>query len=53
MMTLILSGKLVMAPIVETPKMVMDVATGTGIWALEFGWYCPDLMFSREVLPSY
>ncbi|KAK7936093.1 hypothetical protein PG985_001588 [Apiospora marii] len=36
MMTLILGGKLVMAPIVETPKKVMDVATGTGIWALEF-----------------
>ncbi|KAK7963406.1 S-adenosyl-L-methionine-dependent methyltransferase [Apiospora saccharicola] len=36
MMTLILGGKLAMAPIVATPKKVMDVATGTGIWALEF-----------------
>ncbi|KAK8857296.1 S-adenosyl-L-methionine-dependent methyltransferase [Apiospora arundinis] len=36
MMTLILGGKLAMAPIRETPKRVMDVATGTGIWALEF-----------------
>lgn len=48
-MTLILGGKLVMAPIVETPRKVMDVATGTGIWALEFGWYCLDLMFLGSI----
>lgn len=42
MMTLILGGKLTMAPIVDVPKKVMDVATGTGIWALEFGRYRYD-----------
>ncbi|KAK8106595.1 S-adenosyl-L-methionine-dependent methyltransferase [Apiospora kogelbergensis] len=36
MMTSILGGKLAMAPIRETPKRVMDVATGTEVWALEF-----------------
>lgn len=45
MMTLILGGKLAMAPIRETPKRVMDVATGTGIWALEFGPYFPSQLY--------
>lgn len=33
---LLLDGKYAIAPMTETPKYVMDVATGTGIWALEF-----------------
>ncbi|KAK8016794.1 S-adenosyl-L-methionine-dependent methyltransferase, partial [Apiospora rasikravindrae] len=36
MVTLLLDGKLVLAPLVQVPRRVIDVATGTGIWALEF-----------------
>jgi ubiquinone/menaquinone biosynthesis C-methylase UbiE len=32
----LLGGNLYLAP-VKDPKFVLDVATGTGIWALEFG----------------
>jgi len=31
-----LDGKLHIAPI-SSPKRVLDLATGTGIWAIEFG----------------
>jgi ubiquinone/menaquinone biosynthesis C-methylase UbiE len=31
-----LDGKLNLAPI-SNPKRVLDLATGTGIWAIEFG----------------
>ncbi|ORY67184.1 S-adenosyl-L-methionine-dependent methyltransferase [Pseudomassariella vexata] len=34
--TLLLDGKLTWAPMTKAPKYVMDVATGTGIWAIEF-----------------
>lgn len=37
MITLLFDGKLVLAPLAQAPKRVLDVATGTGIWALEFG----------------
>lgn len=30
-------GKLGLAPISEDVKYVLDIATGTGIWAIEFG----------------
>lgn len=33
---LVLGGRLGLAPVGE-PKFVIDVATGTGIWANEFG----------------
>ncbi|KAK8008334.1 hypothetical protein PG991_010885 [Apiospora marii] len=36
MVTLMLDGKLVLAPLTHVPRHVIDVATGTGIWALEF-----------------
>lgn len=36
MVGLILGGKLGLAP-VRNPKNVLDVATGTGIWAIEYG----------------
>ena len=31
-----LNGKLNLAP-VKNPKNVLDIGTGTGIWAIEFG----------------
>lgn len=36
MCKLLLNGRLGLAP-VQSPKHVLDVATGTGIWALEYG----------------
>lgn len=37
MVTLMLDGKLALAPLTQAPGRVLDVATGTGIWALDFG----------------
>jgi len=37
MFTLALDGRLALAPMQDTPKHVIDVATGTGIWADSFG----------------
>lgn len=36
MMAHLWDGRLVLAPLPRAPKLVLDVATGTGIWALEF-----------------
>ncbi|KAH8658147.1 S-adenosyl-L-methionine-dependent methyltransferase [Xylariales sp. PMI_506] len=36
MITYLLDGRLVLAPLPRAPRLVLDVATGTGIWALEF-----------------
>jgi hypothetical protein len=38
-----MDGKLFYAPIGKTPQRVLDIATGTGIWAIEFGIYQPVL----------
>jgi hypothetical protein len=38
---ILLGGKLSLAP-VDNPKRVLDLGTGTGIWAIEYGetfWY--------------
>ncbi|KAK7968617.1 S-adenosyl-L-methionine-dependent methyltransferase [Apiospora saccharicola] len=35
-MTLLLGGQLAVAPFEKVPENVLDVATGTGIWALEY-----------------
>lgn len=32
-----LGGKLNLAPIPEDPKRILDIGTGTGIWAIEIG----------------
>jgi len=32
-----LDGKLLIAPIGPSPQRVLDIATGTGLWAIEFG----------------
>lgn len=35
-MLILLDGRLHLAPIGETPQNVLDIGTGTGIWAIEF-----------------
>ncbi|KAH0559610.1 hypothetical protein GP486_003875 [Trichoglossum hirsutum] len=37
MTTLLLEGKLYLAPIDKHPQRVLDIGTGTGIWAIEMG----------------
>ena len=37
MMTLAAGGKLHLAPIGDNPQRILDVGTGTGIWAIEMG----------------
>jgi ubiquinone/menaquinone biosynthesis C-methylase UbiE len=33
---LLLEGKLFLSPIGENPQRVLDLGTGTGIWAMDF-----------------
>src|SRR5437762_14320573 len=37
MMVLALGGKLHLAPIGDSPQRILDIGTGTGIWAIEMG----------------
>ncbi|KAI0405260.1 S-adenosyl-L-methionine-dependent methyltransferase [Xylaria palmicola] len=37
-----IGGKLNVCPLPEKPKRVLDIATGTGIWAIEFASQYPD-----------
>ncbi|KAH9212788.1 S-adenosyl-L-methionine-dependent methyltransferase [Leptodontidium sp. 2 PMI_412] len=46
MMTLLLDGKLFVAPIGPNPQKVIDIGTGTGIWAIDFA----DQFPSAEVI---
>ncbi|CZR58303.1 related to methyltransferase [Phialocephala subalpina] len=46
MLTLMLDGKLFLAPIGPNPQKVLDVGTGTGIWAIDFA----DQFPSAEVI---
>ncbi|KPM41899.1 hypothetical protein AK830_g4628 [Neonectria ditissima] len=41
-LTLLIGGKLFLAPISEKPQRVLDVGTGTGIWAIDFADAYPD-----------
>ena len=34
--SLLLEGKLHLAPLSESPKRVLDLGTGTGLWAVDF-----------------
>ncbi|KAK4240966.1 hypothetical protein C8A03DRAFT_12786 [Achaetomium macrosporum] len=42
MCTLLLGGKLFLAPIADNPEALLDVGTGTGIWAIDFGDQYPN-----------
>jgi methylase of polypeptide subunit release factors len=37
LLTLALDGKLHLAPIGDQPGRILDIGTGTGIWAIEMG----------------
>lgn len=39
MCLVLLDQELHLAPIGKNPQTVLDVGTGTGIWAIEFGMY--------------
>ncbi|KAH7370253.1 hypothetical protein BKA65DRAFT_487995 [Rhexocercosporidium sp. MPI-PUGE-AT-0058] len=43
MLTLMLDGKLFLAPIGPNPQKVLDVGTGTGIWAIDFADQFPSV----------
>jgi ubiquinone/menaquinone biosynthesis C-methylase UbiE len=47
---ILLGGKLFLPPLTEVPSLVLDVATGTGIWALEFGQLVPRWSLFRLIL---
>lgn len=40
--TLAIGGRLQIAPIPENPRRVLDIATGTGIWAIDFATQHPE-----------
>ncbi|ORY68854.1 S-adenosyl-L-methionine-dependent methyltransferase [Pseudomassariella vexata] len=42
--TLLMDGKLSWAPLTEPPAHAVDIATGTGVWALEFAKQYPESM---------
>lgn len=46
LMTLLLDGNLHMAPIGKNPQRILDIGTGTGIWAIEMG----DMYPSAEII---
>jgi methylase of polypeptide subunit release factors len=54
-----LGGNLHLAPLRPPPRRVLDIGTGTGIWALEFAKLYPlstivgtDLSTIREFIPT-
>jgi ubiquinone/menaquinone biosynthesis C-methylase UbiE len=57
MWSITLDEKLHLAPIGPNPQNVLDIGTGTGIWAIEFGSYLSVhiqqiLSFQGECYPS-
>lgn len=45
----VMEGKLYLAPIGPSPERVIDLATGTGIWAIDFGKEWDPIMLARDV----
>ena len=39
-----LGGKLNLAPVPSNPQRILDIGTGTGIWAMEMGKILQDLL---------
>jgi SAM-dependent methyltransferase len=51
---LILGGQLYLAPIGENPRKVLDIGTGTGIWAVEFADQHPSAqVIGFDLSPVY
>lgn len=51
---LLLDGKLFLAPIGDSPQRVLDVGTGTGIWAMEFADQYPGAqVIGFDLSPVY
>jgi ubiquinone/menaquinone biosynthesis C-methylase UbiE len=50
--SLTFGGKLYTAPIPKDQKLhrVLDVGTGTGIWAIDFGKYCKAALLRSKLL---
>jgi hypothetical protein len=48
-----LRGALHLAPVKEGLRNVLDVATGTGVWAIEFGEASGLFQFYRLMLLTY
>jgi methylase of polypeptide subunit release factors len=44
-----LDGKRALNPGADTAKRVLDLGTGTGIWALEFGMCFAKTFFMRNI----
>lgn len=47
--TLTLEGKLAVCPAHQTAKRVLDMGTGTGVWAIAFGEWSSCSLCSGEV----
>lgn len=46
MMLTMLDRELFLAPIGDSPGRVLDLGTGTGIWAIDFGGWCQKVILS-------
>lgn len=47
--SLVLGGKLHVAPLSNTPQRVLDIGTGTGIWAIDFAEYASSPIANRMI----
>jgi methylase of polypeptide subunit release factors len=52
MQTLLLGNKLFWSPIGDSPQKVLDLGTGTGIWAIDFADMYPSAEVARLILLS-
>lgn len=50
--TLTLEGKLAVCPALQTAKRVLDMGTGTGVWAIAFGEWSPYSLCSGVALAN-
>ena len=44
-----LGGKLNLAPIPSNPQRILDIGTGTGLWAIEMGVEAPLRLLTEEL----